>query len=141
MAGGQGGSGGGVYNRGTLTVVGSRILSSTATSGGGIDSFGTLTILSSTLAYNTATTGAGGALEVLGSATISNSQIYGNRANGGNGGGLYAVSGSSLTIDHTLLDSNVATVLLKGTATIFTLAIYFKSSPARCAEVPLPDMP
>jgi hypothetical protein len=96
-------------NGGTLTIAGSRILSSTASHGGGIFSFGTLVIVSSTIAYNTATTGAGGGLNVTGSATISRSQIYVNRASGGDGGGLYAESGSNVTIQNSLIASNVTT--------------------------------
>lgn len=104
--------GGAIYTSGNsrLTVSGSRILSGTSSHGGGIFSGGTLVIVNSIIADNRATTGDGGGLNVTGNATISGSQIERNRASGGDGGGLYAASASNVTIQNSLLASNVTTV-------------------------------
>ena len=103
--------GGAIYTSGGwLTVSGSRILSSTSSHGGGIFSGGTLVIVNSRIADNRATAGDGGGLNVTGNASISGSQIERNQASGGDGGGLYAASASNLTIQNSLLASNVTTV-------------------------------
>jgi CSLREA domain-containing protein len=71
--------GGGIVNRGTMSVRNSTISGNTIAFGGGIINFGTATLTSSTLSGNTATFGAGG------------------------GGGIYADSAGSITLKNTIV--------------------------------------
>jgi hypothetical protein len=83
------GSGGGIYNAGTLTVQGSTISGNFATDGGGIYNGGTLTLSASTLAGNSALYAGG--IENYGTLTLSNSTLSGNAA-ASFGGGLWSAA-------------------------------------------------
>jgi hypothetical protein len=115
--------GGGVLNRGTLTVTDSLLRGHAARIGGGMhSSSATLTLTHSTLSGNTATgascppvpqcgppAGWGGGIYSNGPLTISHSTLNGNTASGslpGVGGGIY--SNASLTITNSTLSGNVA---------------------------------
>ena len=84
------GPGGGLHNRGNLTLIDSTIEdNSTNTLGGGIYNTGILTLKSSTISGNTTSdSGAGLANASSGSMTLDNSTISGNLATN-SGGGLY----------------------------------------------------
>ena len=114
-------SGGGIYNTGTLTVVGSTFSNNTAAAdgfgnGGGIDNGGgTLTVVNSTFANNSVRSGYGGGIAVDGgTATITNSTITGNSVGGG-GGGISSIlstpggvisPGGTFTLANTIVSGN-----------------------------------
>jgi hypothetical protein len=105
------GLGGGLYNSnpyGILTLTNSTVSGNTATSGGGgIHNDGTLTLLNSTISGNAATNrGGGGVLNEYGTLTLLNSTISGNVANGF-GGGLY--NSNPLTLLNSTIIGNSAT--------------------------------
>ncbi len=80
------GSGGGIYNSGTLTVSGSTLSANSASSGGGTANSGKLVVRNSTLSGNTASNSGGGILNSGGATlTISNSTLSDNSANSGGG--------------------------------------------------------
>ena len=80
-----GGSGGGIYNTGTVTITNSTFSGNSAgTSGGGIFNFGTLTINNSTFSGNSTST-SGGGIYNTGTLTITNSSFSYNSANYGGG--------------------------------------------------------
>jgi hypothetical protein len=83
------GSGGGIYNAGTLTVQGSTISGNFATDGGGIYNSGTLTLSASTLAGNCALYAGG--IENYGTLALGNSTLSSNAA-GSFGGGLWSAA-------------------------------------------------
>ncbi|MEZ4616873.1 MAG: choice-of-anchor Q domain-containing protein [Caldilineaceae bacterium] len=119
------------------TIASNRVISATyENAGGGIDSyFGELLIEHSTIADNETTTGGGGlALSAGDIITLTNVTISGNRASSGGGiflldsdtvatlqhvsivsntaiitGGGLTITGADLTLDNTLIGSNVAT--------------------------------
>jgi hypothetical protein len=99
--------GGGILNRGTLTLTNSTFSTNAATtSGGGIfnHSSGTVTIMSSTLSGNSATNG-GGIINNGGTATIQSSTLSMNSAT--NGGGIF--NNGMVTISNSTLSGNSAT--------------------------------
>jgi len=97
--------GGGVRNRGTLTMTHSLLRGHAASSGGGIYTTATLTITHSTVSGNVA--GDGGGIFYAGHlGTITDSTLSGNIASG-NGGGI-ALGISSLTITSSTLRGNTA---------------------------------
>ncbi len=100
-------SGGGIYNRGTLSLIGSTISSNSATNqGGGLYNQGNLTIANSTFFGNSAT-GQGGAIANDGTiATVANSTIAGNSA-AGQGGGV-ANNGTINSIANTIVANSLA---------------------------------
>jgi hypothetical protein len=113
-----GGSGGGIYNAGTLTVSNSTITGNTSNwDGGGIYNFnGNLTVERSTISGNTAGWGGGiysDTVSLAGSegyptskTAITNSTISGNTARSG-GGGVF--NGMGLTeIEHSTITNNSA---------------------------------
>jgi hypothetical protein len=109
------GSGGGIYNSGTLTVSNStlsanRVVTTGPAYGGGIYNTGTLTVSNSTLSGNFAHgghqgLGAGGGIYNTGTLTVSNSTLFGNLA-GLAGGGIY--NGATLTVSNSSLSGNEA---------------------------------
>lgn len=107
---GAAGFGGGIANRGTLTLVNSTLTSNTATVfGGGIysDTSGGLTITNATITGNDAV--AGGGISVNGGAlTITNSTISGNTARNSQGGGIFTSSGTA-TLTNTIVAANTDT--------------------------------
>ena len=99
-------SGGGIYNSGTLTVLGSTVSDNTATDkGGGICSFGTLTVTDCIISGNSASgthsvEGGGiwswGALTVT-SCTISNNSAIATAPYSSSGGGISCVDMATIT--------------------------------------------
>ncbi len=103
--GGTSYEGGGIYNSGTLTVLGSTIFGNNASggAGGGIVNFGSLAVSESTIADNTAANGGG--VYNFAQLTISNSTVTGNSANFG--GGINNGFGT-LTMYSTIVAGNTA---------------------------------
>jgi len=97
------GSGGGIFNRGTLTVSNSTVASNLAREqGGGIWNDGTLTVSHSTIASNGASTGGG--IYNSGTLTVSNSTVASNRA--ASGGGIY--NSRTVTVSNSTFAGNAA---------------------------------
>ncbi|MFN6997731.1 MAG: tandem-95 repeat protein, partial [Aquincola tertiaricarbonis] len=85
----SGHKGGGLYNRGTATLVASTVAGNGATDGGGIYTTGELTATSSTFSDNSAS-GKGGALYATGNVLLDHVTIAFNSAGGADrGGGVY----------------------------------------------------
>jgi hypothetical protein len=101
------GFGGGIANRGTLTVANSLIRDSFSIRGGGIANFGTLTVIDSILSDNWVDLVGGGIYNPgLGStATVINSTLSGNSATAGGG---IANEGGTLTVTNSTLSGNLA---------------------------------
>jgi hypothetical protein len=103
------GAGGGLYNAGTLTVLGSTRSGNSAFNGGGIANVGTLTVMGSTLSGNSASYsgvafyGSGGGIWNYGTLTVSNSTLSSNSAI--YGGGIYIFSGM-VTVTGSTLSGN-----------------------------------
>jgi hypothetical protein len=103
---GSAGTGGGVYNQGTLTIAQSTIIGNTSGSiAGGIFNYagGNLTITQSTISGNTAST-QGGGIYNAGTLTISASTISGNIASAA-GGGISSASGT-VSLTHVTISAN-----------------------------------
>ena len=102
-------NGGGILNRGTLTINNSTISGNRAVDvGGGILNRGTLTINNSTISGNSAETDGGGIYNYdYGTLTINNSTISSNSALH-DGGGIYNNSGGALTINNSTIGGNSA---------------------------------
>jgi len=108
------GPGGGIFNRGTLTLNTSTVCQNTASDGGGIFNEGQLAVTGSTIADNTASGDGGGILSedrcVLTNCTVSNNDA------GGQGGGL-AFRGEAVPasqVIHCTVTDNVASSALGG---------------------------
>ncbi len=111
-------AGGGIYNRGDLTISGSTLTSNTTTAprGGGAavaNYGGTLSITGSTISGNSAMLQAGALYSVDGTVTISDSTINDNSATGGSGGqgndgGAIWISGSTAQITNSTISNNHA---------------------------------
>src|SRR5215510_572678 len=106
-----GGSGGGIFNSGTLTITNSTLSRNSAPSGGGIlNEGGTLTVTNSTVSGNSAigvggVPGEGGGIgNSGGTLTITNSTLSGNSAS--EGGGI--ANFGTLTITNSTLSGNRA---------------------------------
>ena len=102
-------SGGGVYNKGTLTVYNSTFSGNHAgdlSPGGGIANEGTLTVHNSTFSGN-GSLDAGGGIVNKGTVTVHNSIFSGNSAGfGGSGGGIF--NEGTLTVHNSTFSSNVS---------------------------------
>ena len=104
--------GGGICNRGTLTVTNSTVSGNTARGmpgkGGGIFNVGTLTVTNSTVTGNSVSgafgAGFGGGIENQGTAAVNNSTVSGNSATAG-GGGIGNLQGS-VTINNSTVSGN-----------------------------------
>ena len=92
--------GGGIYNKGTMTLTNSTVSGNTANAnfGGGIRNFGTLTVTNTTISGNTANFGGG--ISHNGTLTVTNSTVSDNTA-GVKGGGIYN-SGTLILTDSTV---------------------------------------
>ena len=102
------GSGGGLANVGTLTVINSTISGNQAVAngdGGGVFNSGNLTLIQSTIARNSATVGAGGLFN-WGMLRVVGSTIDDNHAD--TGGGMFNVAGQSLILVNSTLSQNYA---------------------------------
>ncbi|MEL6106145.1 MAG: choice-of-anchor Q domain-containing protein [Planctomycetota bacterium] len=102
--------GNGISNRSSLTVSDTVITSNIAGSGGGIFNAGTLHVIRSTISENTATSNGGGIYN-SGIATVVDSTIDGNQSEN-EGGGIYVFngSGSNLTLINSTVSGNQATL-------------------------------
>jgi hypothetical protein len=107
--------GGGISNKGTLTLTNSTVSRCSAaesrdpevaTGGGGIGNAGALTLTNSTVSQNSASFSGGGILSVGGTLTLSNSIVSGNTAL--RGGGIASYKGTLTMTDSTVSD-NAAT--------------------------------
>jgi hypothetical protein len=101
--------GGGILNRGGLTLTNVVLSGNSASTGGGIyNNVGTLKITNSTLSGNFSNTaGGGGGIYNSDTLIITNSTLSNNSANGsGDGGGIYDVG--TLTITNSTLSNNSA---------------------------------
>lgn len=104
--------GGGIENRGTLTLANSRLTGNTADRrGGGIENRGTLTLTNSTLSGNTANIRGGGIFNHTGSLTITDSILSGNTANNSGGGidniGTLSITNSTLSDNATRFGGSI----------------------------------
>jgi hypothetical protein len=97
------GTGGGIYNGGTLTVSSCTISGNYAFEGGGIDNRGTLTVNNSVLSGNTAPTGGGGIFN-NGLLSVNDSVFSSNAA--GYGGGI--ANFYSCTVSYSTFTGNTA---------------------------------
>ncbi|MCA9232087.1 MAG: hypothetical protein KDA57_15670 [Planctomycetales bacterium] len=108
-------AGGGIYNLGNLTIVGSTVTGDMAPNGsargGGIWSDNTVTISDSTLSGNFAADGGGGIWNQNGTLTIANTTLTGNSADGG--GALFSTGGTT-SISHSTITANTAIVASGG---------------------------
>lgn len=101
-------NGGGIYNSGALTLVGSTVSGNTGGIGGGISSNdgAALTLTNSTVSGNMAYI-AGGIANHSGSLTLTNSSIVNNTARSSGGGGILNTSGR-LTLTNSTVANNTA---------------------------------
>ena len=108
-------SGGGIHNRGELTIANCRITKNAASTGGGIANSGTLSIINSLISFNTAdgrggdkTRGSGGGIKSgSGKVTIIRSTIE-NNTTVFRGGGIKLCCGSILNLTDSLIKNNKA---------------------------------
>ncbi len=104
---GSAGSGGGIFNTGTLTLNSSTVSGNTGTNGGGMLNFGgTLTVNDSTVSGNTAQTGGG--IRNEGTATLTNVTVSGNTATSFGGGIENGENGATLTVTGSTVSGNTA---------------------------------
>ena len=102
------GSGGAIWNAGTLIVTASLVSSNT---GGGIVNSGTLALTNCTVSGNSGSSGSGnaaGGISTGGTAYIVSSQILANTVAGGNGGGI-ASGANYLLVSGSVVSGNAAT--------------------------------
>ena len=100
------GNGGGIRNRGTLTLTNAIVSRNFAYQGGGIGNEANLTVTDSTIRGNTAQT-PGGGINNWGALTLRNSTVSGNHAH--NAGGLFN-SGGTITLTNSTISGNTANV-------------------------------
>ncbi len=132
---GSASNGGGIDNRGTLTVTDSTVSGNSATNGGGgIFNVSTLTVTSSTFSGNSATNG-GGILELTGTLTVSNSTFSGNSASDYGGGirnnGALTVTNSTFSGNNALNEGGISTLT---TAYLSGVILDTGSSGANCSS-------
>ncbi|MEX0677475.1 MAG: choice-of-anchor Q domain-containing protein [Pirellulales bacterium] len=112
---------GGISNRGSMTIIGSLVSDNVSErDGGGIYNSGSATIINSTVSGNSANDNGGG-IYSRAQITVRHSTIAGNRANAdgnnsGLGGGLFLFTGSTATLEHTIVAGNVRGTAPGGTA-------------------------
>src|SRR5262249_36969293 len=108
LANGSAYTGGGIFNRGTLTLAGCTVsgCKATGSSGGGITNYGTLTLTDSTLSGNSASLDAGALYNVGGTLSLTNCTVSGNTAQ--TGAALYLIGGTN-TLTHCTISGNTST--------------------------------
>ena len=100
------GTGGGIWNGGTLNLNRSVVRGNSAETGGGLYNFSRLNLHHSTVARNTSSSFGGGVLnDGLGTMTMKGGALYKNRASNGNGGGLENILGTA-TLDSVSVRGN-----------------------------------
>jgi hypothetical protein len=105
---GTAGYGGGVYNKGTLTLTNCTVSGNSAVDGGGALNRGTLNLTDCTLSGNSATGNGGGAFSGAGGAlSLTNCTLSGNSAN--SGGGVYVNGAGSVSLTNCTVSGNSAT--------------------------------
>jgi len=100
------GNGGGISNRGTLTLTNSTVSGNRAFDGGGIFNIGTMTLTNSTVSGNTADFFGGGIVNNGGTVTLTNSTVSGNTAINDLGGGIFNSGGGTMTLTNSTLSGN-----------------------------------
>ena len=103
------GSGGGIENKGTLTLVASIVTNNTASinAGGIFNNLGkTLTLTNSTVSDNTSTFDGAGIFNQGGTVNLTGSTVSGNT--GRNGGGIKSDNNATLTITESTISGNTA---------------------------------
>ncbi len=127
--------GGGILNRGTLTINHCVISDNVAIGGGGVSNYGTLTIVASTIENNVARGdgprgtecgGGGGVKSSKGTLRIVNSTITGNQAglrSAGLGGGIRTGCGCTAEIVNSTISGNKAVEWGGGVAAAGTVSI------------------
>ena len=98
--------GGGICNRGTLTISGGSIQNNSSSIAGGIYNIGTLTISGGAIKNNSSVGQGGGVWNVGGSLTISGGTIDSNTSNS-SGGGI-STQGGTVTVSGGLIQNNAA---------------------------------
>lgn len=106
--------GGGIYNRGTITVTDSTIAHNSASgagaaAGGGIANVtGTVTVTDSTIAHNSATGGGGGIFNNGGTVTVTDSTIAHNSTANSGGAGIdnQGDASGAITLGATIIANN-----------------------------------
>ncbi|HEY6761158.1 MAG TPA: Ig-like domain repeat protein [Baekduia sp.] len=117
-------NGGGIENRGTLTVKRSTLSGNSAPNGGGIanDAGATLTVQDSTFSDNTTSGVGGGAIISLGTTTVERSAIVHNTAPL-NGGGINVQPSGTATVTSSTIAENTSGGLGGGLSNLGTLAV------------------
>jgi hypothetical protein len=106
------GNGGGIYNKGTLTLTDCSVSSNNGGNwgviGGGLfnDIEGSLTLINTTLSGNWAKSGKGGGIYNNGSLTLANSTLNNNGTTDGYGSGLFNDTQGTATLDKSTLANN-----------------------------------
>lgn len=105
----SGGTGGGIYNGGTLTMIRSQVShSNAATAGGGVFAQGTTTLVNSLLTGNTTAGNGAGLYATGGSLTLINTSVVKNTSTNA-GGGVALVNVPTTSLQNTLVADNTAT--------------------------------
>lgn len=101
------GSGGGIYNRGALTLAYSTVANNNAANGGGIyTDNASLTLTGSTISNNTARVG-GGIRSLSSTLKLAGGTVANNTADSGDGGGMIIISGA-LILTNSMVMNNTA---------------------------------
>ncbi|MEO8609269.1 MAG: right-handed parallel beta-helix repeat-containing protein [Chloroflexota bacterium] len=128
------GSGGGMYNAGTLTIINSTFSGNKADLGGAVYSTGTLLIINSTFSGNTGQSAGGGVLNAGGGTMdIHNSVFFGNTASFGNGGAIQneanaTLNSSSIFDNDAFFNGGAVYNYTTGTMTINSSSFYANST-------------
>lgn len=99
--------GGGVLNKGSLTIDASKVISNNGGKGGGIFTDHVITVTNSFIMSNTAEYYGAGIFNNSGAASIVSSILKGNVASS-QGGGIYSFGDTHLEVSHTTFEENVA---------------------------------
>jgi hypothetical protein len=118
------GIGGGIENKGTLTVKNSTFSSNSGSNGGAISNAAgaTLTVENTTFSHNTTTGVGGGAIINMGNATVARSEIVNNTAPI-NGGGINVQASGTLTLVSSTVAGNISGSVGGGIENLGTLTV------------------
>ena len=131
-------NGGGITNRGTLSLSRVTLSNNTAPNGGGIANYagGSVVAINTTFSNNTVPN-AGGGIWNAGTLEVVNSTLAGNQVTGGDGAGIYNTG--TLTVINSTLSGNSASAngggiqIAGGTATLKNTLIANSTSGGDCA--------